>query len=874
MPQEEYRGSLEEAIEFLEGRESELTDRLRTRMADASAALRFEEAARLRDQLLAVEKSLEKQRVLFTDLTDRDVFGLFREGPDLVLQVLLVRGGKLVDAQSFPFRGQEFPSEEILSSFLSLYYEQSPAPDEVLLPFEPAEAEALSEVLSERRGRRVRLLTPQRGAKAVSWRRRPETRSRASDPGRSTTSGARRRFQALTRALHLARPPRWVECYDISTFQGALAVGSGVSLKDGEPDKANYRRYKVKGVSGQDDFAMLYEVITRRLRRALAEEAFPDLLVIDGGKGQLNAALAAARDLAVPVKPSPGNEGAPFVEMVGLAKSRLLDAARLGTSRVVGRRGRPAPQEGAGRAAALVDAARAVEKGFLPELERSAERVFLPGRKDPVVLRQNSAELFLLTRLRDEAHRFAITFHRRLRRERNLRSVLEEIPGWGKGGRSRSSATSARCGRCGRQAWSGSARWRGSARHRLSRSMTSSTASRPGRTARGGPWTSPPSPSTRSPRPPRPRLTPPSIPRRDRTPRSHDAPPSRCGSLGLSLCLGPSDHRPRPGFFRGRFVGLEKGRRCPMAMEERQEKAAADQVALAPVVDELCRAATSSFAIDGRVTLPSREAVLAVVEDLRAVLFPGYFGTSDLHDESLHYFVGATLARALGSLEEQVGRGIAFTERHEVSTCAHCGRAARTIVKSFLGWLPDIRRLCASDVEAAYEGDPALKSRDEAIFAYPGIFAVTSQRLAHALHELGVPLIPRIITEHAHTLTGIDIHPGARIGERFFIDHGTGVVIGETSIIGRNVRLYQGVTLGAKSFPLDEGGKPIKGIDRHPIVEDDVVVYAGATILGRVVIGKGSSIGGNVWLTASVPPGSRITQAESREMRFANGGGI
>jgi serine O-acetyltransferase len=312
-----------------------------------------------------------------------------------------------------------------------------------------------------------------------------------------------------------------------------------------------------------------------------------------------------------------------------------------------------------------------------------------------------------------------------------------------------------------------------------------------------------------------------------------------------------------------------------MASVERLNPApAVDQVALAPVVDALCRAATSTFAPGGRVTLPSREAVIVVVEDLRAVLFPGYFGTSDLHDESLHYFVGATLARALATLEEQICRGLAFTDRHDAATCTHCCDAAAATVKGFLAGLPEIRRLCASDVEAAYEGDPALKSRDEAIFAYPGIFAVTSQRMAHALHVLGVPLIPRIITEHAHTVTGIDIHPGARIGERFFIDHGTGVVIGETAVIGRNVRLYQGVTLGAKSFPLDEEGKPIKGIDRHPIVEDDVVVYAGATILGRVVIGKGSSIGGNVWLTSSVPPGSRVTQAETREMRFANGGGI
>src|SRR5512138_2510316 len=338
VPGAEYRQSVEDAVEFLEGRESELVDRLRARMDDAARELRFEDAARLRDQLGAVERSLEKQRVLMADRADRDVVGLYREGPDLVVQVLSMRGGKLQDSRSHPFREQEFPDDEILSSFLSLYYEQNPAPDEVLVPVEPVQADALADVLSERRGRRVRLLTPQRGAKADlldvaarnaeqgfrSWHEKDELREKA--------------IAALTRALHLARPPRWMECYDISTFQGALAVGSGVSMKDGEPDKANYRRYKVKGVAGQDDFAMLHEVITRRLKRALAEGCFPDLLVIDGGKGQLNAALAAAHDVGVATKPVPGNEGVPFVEMVGLAKSRLVP---LETTRVVsGRRRR------------------------------------------------------------------------------------------------------------------------------------------------------------------------------------------------------------------------------------------------------------------------------------------------------------------------------------------------------------------------------------------------------------------------------------------------------------------------------------------------------------------------------------------------------
>jgi serine O-acetyltransferase len=302
---------------------------------------------------------------------------------------------------------------------------------------------------------------------------------------------------------------------------------------------------------------------------------------------------------------------------------------------------------------------------------------------------------------------------------------------------------------------------------------------------------------------------------------------------------------------------------------------AIDLVSLTPVVEELCRDVKELGDFPGgRIVLPSRGAVIAIVEDLRSVLFPGYFGTNDLNDESLRYFVGATLARAMRDLEDQVRRGVAFGARHDYEACEHCAQTAQQVTKAFLARVPAIRALVRSDVDAAYEGDPALKSRDEAIFAYPGIFAVTNQRIAHELHALGVPLIPRIMTEHAHALTGIDIHPGAAIGERFFIDHGTGVVVGETAVIGRNVRLYQGVTLGAKSFPLDAQGNPIKGIPRHPIVEDDVVIYAGATILGRITIGKGSSVGGNVWLTTAVPPGTRVTQAEVRDQRHSHGSGI
>jgi serine O-acetyltransferase len=298
-------------------------------------------------------------------------------------------------------------------------------------------------------------------------------------------------------------------------------------------------------------------------------------------------------------------------------------------------------------------------------------------------------------------------------------------------------------------------------------------------------------------------------------------------------------------------------------------------VDLRAVVDQLAAGASLLTGFPGgRAILPSRDAVIQVVEELRSVFFPGYFGTSDVRAEALNFYLGATLERALQGLEEQVRRAFAFFARHDYHQCAHCAEASRHVVAEFLAGVVEIQRLVRSDVEAAYEGDPALKTRDEAIFAYPGLFAVTNQRIAHRLHVLGVPLIPRIITEYASTMTGIDIHPGARIGERLFIDHGTGVVVGETAVLGSGVRLYQGVTLGAKSFPLDEHGNPIKGVDRHPIVEDDVVIYSGATILGRITIGKGSSIGGNVWLTQSVPPNSRITQAELRDIRFSLGGGI
>ena len=272
--------------------------------------------------------------------------------------------------------------------------------------------------------------------------------------------------------------------------------------------------------------------------------------------------------------------------------------------------------------------------------------------------------------------------------------------------------------------------------------------------------------------------------------------------------------------------------------------------------------------------LPSLHTVVDTLEKIRSVLFPGYFGKTDLNSDNIRYYVGATLDQVRLNLFEQIRRGFCFECDKCDTGCPECEEKAETITGEFLSSLPDIQRMVALDVQAAYDGDPAAKSIDETIFCYPGIQAVTYHRLAHTLHELKVPIIPRIIAEQAHSIAGIDIHPGAKIGDSFFIDHGTGVVIGETCIIGNRVRIYQGVTLGAKSFHLDEKGNPVKGIDRHPVVEDDVIIYSGATILGRIVIGKGSIIGGNVWVTRDVPPKSIITQKSLRMEKFEAGGGI
>ncbi|HVW24874.1 MAG TPA: serine O-acetyltransferase EpsC [Polyangiaceae bacterium] len=299
---------------------------------------------------------------------------------------------------------------------------------------------------------------------------------------------------------------------------------------------------------------------------------------------------------------------------------------------------------------------------------------------------------------------------------------------------------------------------------------------------------------------------------------------------------------------------------------------------LADVVDALCTANEDLLRgwrrERGRHLLPSRDAVAGVVEDLRAVLFPGHFGSSDLSASGLRYYVGARLEKARAALTEQVRRGLSFACEHGVEDCSVCAGRAFDVMEELVTRLPAVRALLESDVHAAYDGDPAAKFIDETLFCYPGVAAIIEHRIAHELYRLDVPLIPRIVSELSHSATGIDIHPGAEIGGSFFIDHGTGVVIGETCSIGQRVRIYQGVTLGARGFASDENGRLVKEQLRHPIVEDDVVIYAGATILGRITIGKGATIGGNVWLTYNVPPGSRVTQAQARQETFWDGSGI
>jgi serine O-acetyltransferase len=268
---------------------------------------------------------------------------------------------------------------------------------------------------------------------------------------------------------------------------------------------------------------------------------------------------------------------------------------------------------------------------------------------------------------------------------------------------------------------------------------------------------------------------------------------------------------------------------------------------------------------------PSVRCLTDIVETVRSIIFPGYFGNSLVNEDSLVYNVGVSVENLFNVLSSQIYDAL-FFESKEIDTM-EARKKALQLTNTFLDKLPTIKYLLSTDVKAIFNSDPAAKSYGEIIFCYPAIKAILNYRIAHELYLLGVPILPRIISELAHSETGIEIHPGAQIGEYFSIDHGTGVVIGQTSIIGNHVTLYQGVTLGAKSFTLDKDGHPID-VPRHPILEDNITVYSNSSILGRITIGKGTIVGGNIWLTHSVPPNSRILQMKAIELDLTDGAGI
>ena len=288
-------------------------------------------------------------------------------------------------------------------------------------------------------------------------------------------------------------------------------------------------------------------------------------------------------------------------------------------------------------------------------------------------------------------------------------------------------------------------------------------------------------------------------------------------------------------------------------------------------LNEVVKATLESYENEGLLDdlsehpIPSLQDVTAILADLRELLFPRHFNKRKLGRENIAYYIGDRIDQVYRALAEQIAKGFEHecpNPGREHEPCDLCMGRGRKESAAFLKKIPHLREMFAEDLEAAYEGDPAAKSLDEIIFSYPGFRAVVVYRIAHELHVQGVPLLPRIMTEHAHSVTGVDIHPGATIGRRFFIDHATGVVIGETTEIGDNVTIYQGVTLGAPSFPKGTDGKIIRSQKRHPTIENNVTIYAGATILGPVVIGRGAVIGGNVWLTSPVPPGTKVVIAK------------
>ena len=379
-----WTGSLAEgAALFLEGKNRDLVKVLKKSMAESAARENFEEAARFRDLIRSIEITVEKQKMVAQG-GDMDVLGFYREHSRMEILLLFVRGGSLIGSRNFSF-SWEMDEEEAISSFLNEYYHRDVyIPEEVLLPVPIEEPGALAELLSEKGGKRVALTFPRRGTKFEMVKlanRNAETAAMEIIKSRESSESI---LEELRQRLHLTKTPRRIECYDISNFQGQLAVASGVAFLEAKADKSNYRRYRIKTVTGSDDYGMMYEVLSRRFGRESGPEELPDLIIVDGGQGQLNVLTSVMREL-----------GITGIDAASLAKSRVEEGM---TSR---------------------------------EITRSNERVFLPGRKNPVILRQNSPPLLLLARIRDEAHRFAITYHKKLRGKNNLRSSLADIAGVG-----------------------------------------------------------------------------------------------------------------------------------------------------------------------------------------------------------------------------------------------------------------------------------------------------------------------------------------------------------------------------------------------------------------------------------------------------------
>jgi excinuclease ABC subunit C len=415
---DEYAEQVRDVRLFLQGKNDELLAGLRARMQEAARQTQFERASTVRDQIQALETVLQSQRVVSADLLDQDVVGFCREGMALEVAVLSVRQGKMIGSRAFSFARQEFPDAEVLSSFLGLHYDLLPVPpDEVLLPFAIADADLKAEWLSEKRGKKVQILVPARGPRhdLVELARKNAAASFASR--RNLRDDAEATLGRLQRRLGLAKPPRVIECYDISHIQGAETVASLVVFVDGQPEKSRYRTYKIRQAESPDDFACMYEVLSRRFRRARGSAEpgqdswrLPDLLVVDGGKGQLGVALAAARDAGIDVRPGTG------LPIIALAKERAT--------------GLPAPAPPAD-AAGEPKVEASVKPAAGGPAEQHPDRVFLPQAKDAIPIRANSAEMFVLQRLRDEAHRFAVTFHRSQRKKRTLHSELSLVPGIG-----------------------------------------------------------------------------------------------------------------------------------------------------------------------------------------------------------------------------------------------------------------------------------------------------------------------------------------------------------------------------------------------------------------------------------------------------------